>query len=90
MRHLAIILIILFVSVACAPKKIWYSPDKSIEQTKTDYKECERYMLEQDYARARLGPPPRQYFDSCMSFKGYSLRNVKTLEAQGAQYYKVP
>ena len=90
MRYLTIILITMFIFAACAQKKIWYSPEKSVEQTKADYKECESYMLEQDYALARLGPPPQQYFDSCMGFKGYSLADALTLEAQGAEYYKVP
>ena len=90
MRYLSIVLVTMFLFAACAQKKIWYSPEKSVGRTKADYRECERYMLEQDYARARLGPPPQQYFDSCMGFKGYTLTDVETLEAQEADYYKVP
>ena len=95
MRYLSFVIITMFIFVGCASEKVWYSQDKSIEQTKVDYKECQSYMLQQSQTPPsyntprRAGPPPGQYFDSCMAFKGYNLKDVQTLEGQGVEYYKV-
>jgi hypothetical protein len=99
-----VVLFMLFslVIVGCSTAKVWYSPTKSLQETKLDVDECKR-LAEGPGTATRITNRPGYPSDQgaklrnklndvegCLKAKGYGLIEKSVLDSRGVEYYDVP
>lgn len=85
--------------MGCAHRGVWYSPNKTIQETARDYQEC-------DYEKEKYGFVPihgsgvaagiqqgMRHVDlmkRCMQIRGYGLINKESLESKRIEFFDAP
>lgn len=98
----AIVLSILLLVIGCAHTEVWYSPSKTVEETRRDVEECKK-MAAQSQEPPRISRRPGyptdqgakmrdkvRRIEDCLKEKGYGLVEKSYLDSRDKEYYDAP